>query len=146
MRFRSKVDTWLVVLLAIAGLAALLGSASLLGSGAAGALGVAILTTLVALGLPVWLLFATHYTFEGNELRIQGGPLRWTVPVDQIHSVRPSRSVWSSPALSLDRLRIDYGKGRWILISPEDREGFLAELAARRSSNSQPRNEVGSPA
>jgi hypothetical protein len=33
--------------------------------------------------------------------------------------------------LSLDRLRIDYGRARSILISPEDARGFLNELERR---------------
>jgi len=136
MRFHSKIDVWLVVLVAGAAVAALLGSASLLRTGVNGALPIAALTTLLVLGLPIWLLAATYYSFEGKVLRIQGGPFRWIVPIEQIRSVTPSRALWSSPALSLDRLRIDYGKGRWILISPADKEGFLRELSARRSDTS----------
>ena len=133
MRFRSKIDTWLVVLVAVSAVAALLGVLSLAIQGASVAILIAALATLLALALPVWLIAATHYSFEGNELHIQGGPFRWIVPIEQIHSVKPSRSLLSSPALSLDRLRIDYGKGRWILISPADKERFLDELSARRS-------------
>lgn len=40
----------------------------------------------------------------------------------------------ASPALSLDRLKIEYGQGHWIMISPRDREGFLRELESRRSA------------
>ena len=140
MRFRSKIDIWLVVLVVIAGVAALLGSVSLLRSGASGALLVAAFTTLLTLALPIWLLAATYYSFEGNVLLIRGGPFRWSVPIDQIHTVTPSRALWSSPALSLDRLKIEYGMGRWILISPADKEGFLGELSARRSNNSLERS------
>jgi hypothetical protein len=39
--------------------------------------------------------------------------------------------VLSSPALSLDRLKIDYSDARSIMISPEDRERFLADLKSR---------------
>jgi hypothetical protein len=40
----------------------------------------------------------------------------------------------TSPAFSLDRLRIEYGRGRWIMISPRDKDGFLRELEVRRSA------------
>jgi len=46
----------------------------------------------------------------------------------EIHSVESSKSVLSSPALSSDRLEIFYGKGKRILISPADREGFIAAI------------------
>ena len=35
----------------------------------------------------------------------------------------------SGPALSLDRLRIDYGRGRSLLVSPKERERFVSELS-----------------
>jgi hypothetical protein len=38
----------------------------------------------------------------------------------------------SSPACSLGRLRIEYGRSRSILISPKNREDFLRELEAHR--------------
>jgi hypothetical protein len=38
-----------------------------------------------------------------------------------------------APALSLDRLRIDYGDGRSLMISPADKQGFLCDFAARRA-------------
>ena len=43
----------------------------------------------------------------------------------------------------LDRLRIDYGRGRAIMISPEDKRGFLIELERR---SGPPGVEVGAPA
>ena len=47
-----------------------------------------------------------------------------------IAGVRPTRSALSSPALSLDRLRIDHGAGgrRTVLVSPADRAGFVQAL------------------
>jgi hypothetical protein len=44
-----------------------------------------------------------------------------------------SRSPFSSPALSLDRLQIDYGAGKSILISPADKEGFIEAIEECRS-------------
>ena len=48
-----------------------------------------------------------------------------------IREVRPTTNPLSAPALSLDRLRIDYEEGgrvRSLLVSPKDKEGFLQEL------------------
>jgi hypothetical protein len=48
-----------------------------------------------------------------------------------IRTVTPTRNPLSSPALSLDRLRIDYGRGRRIMVSPRDPGAFLRELRRR---------------
>jgi hypothetical protein len=63
---------------------------------------------------------------------VRSGPFRWTIALDDIHAVTPSRDLRSGPALSLDRLRIEYGPGREILISPRDQSGFLHDLEHRR--------------
>ncbi len=75
-----------------------------------------------------WMLLATHYTIDGNSLRIAAGPLRWHVPIDEIVSVERTRSPWSLPALSLDRLRICYSGGKSVMISPADKETFIEAL------------------
>ena len=48
--------------------------------------------------------------------------------IDDITSVRRTRNPLSSPALSMDRLSIRYGKGRRIMISPADQAGFLEAI------------------
>ena len=58
---------------------------------------------------------------------------RWRVPLDQIIEVFPTHNPLSSPALSLDRLRVNYkrpsGGKSWIMISPKDKDRFLDDLA-----------------
>ena len=124
MRFRSKVDVWFYLVFVVAGIGLLFGLFAAVVAGPAPLL-VTLVVTLVALGLPVWLLVTTAYYVEGERLRVRAGPFTWNIPIAEIESVRPSRALWSSPALSFDRLRIDYGSGRWILVSPEDKQGFL---------------------
>lgn len=131
--FRSKVDAWLGAILIAAPILAV---ASILRSavqeGSAVILFLALLAVL-PVGLPLWLLCSTHYTLTAKALDVRCGPLSWHVPLKDIRSVQPTRSPLSSPALSLDRLRIDYGLGRSIMISPSDRERFLRELEDRRT-------------
>jgi hypothetical protein len=132
MRFKSKVDSWLVVVVIVSGMAALAAGAVAFREGTPGSLATLLLIVVLVVALPISLLAATHYTFEETVLRIRSGPFRWTIPLIEIQGVRPSRSLLSSPALSTDRLRIEYGKGKYILISPEDKEGFVRELESRR--------------
>lgn len=131
MRFRSKVDSWLVAVTIVSGMAALAAGAVAFRDGTPGSLATMLLVVALVVALPISLIAATHYTFEGDALRIRSGPFRWTIPLAEIHGARPSRNLISSPALSLDRLRIDYGRGKYILVSPEDKAGFLRELSKR---------------
>jgi hypothetical protein len=42
--------------------------------------------------------------------------------------VAPTRNPLLSPALSMDRLKVSYGKCKSILMSPADKEGFLRAI------------------
>jgi hypothetical protein len=128
-RFASKRDGWLVAVLwgaslvdfAVAGWL-LLGSEPVRGF---------VAPLLLAAGVfQLQLLYTLHYTFEGDALVVRAWPLRWRVPLAAIDSVEPTRNPLSSPALSLDRLLIRYGAKR-IMLSPEDKDGFLRALGAR---------------
>lgn len=133
--YRSKVDIWLFVVLTFAALAALYSAGQTMAAGGTGALMVALLVAVVGVGLPLWLLLSTRYMLLPSHLLVQSGPFKWLVPLADIKSITPSNNPLSSPALSLDRLRIDYGNGRMLLISPRDKEQFLHDIeAARRAA------------
>ena len=54
------------------------------------------------------------------------------ITLASIDEVRPDRNPASAPAWSLDRLRVDYrknGEHAFIMISPEDKDAFVEELA-----------------
>jgi hypothetical protein len=127
-RFKSKIDRWLLYLL----IAVMVFEFVVLGFAATQAQhrGEAIAMIVAALAIAALvgsMLVSTHYTVDGTTLRIACGPFRWKVPIDAIESVEATRNPLSSPALSLDRLRIDYGKRR-IMVSPADKSGFLKAI------------------
>jgi len=128
--FPSKKDTRLVAAVGGTTFACLLGSSLLLTVGTGG-LVVAMPLLLLGVGLPMWLLVATDYRFEGKTLLVRGGPFRWRIRVHEINTVRPTQNLLSSPALSPDRLCIDYGDGKSLMISPCEVDTFLCELQAR---------------
>ncbi len=127
--FRSKVDWWFRVLIGFV-------IATELGVIVGAAISVRdpltttgiILGSLAVVALLLSVLLNTSYTVDRGVLKARSGPLCWKVPLDQIQSVEMTRSALSSPALSLDRLRIRYGKGRFILVSPADKSGFLRAI------------------
>jgi hypothetical protein len=128
MEFRSAVDWWFYAVTAATAVVVALAMFPLLKSGQVGQIAVAGVTALVAVGLPLWLLASTYYRVSAGSLEVRSGPFRWTIPLNEITEVRKSRSALSSPALSLDRMEVKYGRGRSILLSPRDRGGFLKAI------------------
>jgi hypothetical protein len=133
--FRSKVGPWYyLVILFTAGI--MLGSAALPWvydrQSAMLATMVQLPLAVMTIGFELWLLFSTGYTLESTRLLIRSGPFSWTVPLAEIQSITPTRNPLSSPALSLDRLLIRHGKKGQIMISPADKQGFLAAVEAAR--------------
>ena len=126
--FRSKVDSWLVAVLVISAAIALIAVLTV-GIVVAPLASSAIL--LFGVGLPTWVLIATTYTLTPANLNVRSGPFTWRIPLNEIRSVAPTRNPLSSPALSLDRLRIEYGHGKSIMISPAARDEFMHELRRR---------------
>ena len=132
MIFKSAVDWWFY---AIIGISILLGIISLwpiVQIGDSGSIALGVGTSLLTFGLPIWLLLSTEYRIDSNTLFIRSGPFRWTVPIQEIHNIEPSRSVLSSPALSLDRFKITYGSDKQVLVSPKRRDQFIQALGHER--------------
>lgn len=130
MRFGSKIDTWLLLLLigAIAG--QILALWAVWPGDLTNAAKAAVAVLLVAgVLLVVSLLLRTHYTVSDGQLHIVSGPFAWTIAIADITAIEPSRNPLSSPALSLDRLKISHGPGKYILVSPADKDGFLKAIA-----------------
>ncbi len=130
-RHRSKVDWWVWVLSAV---------------------GIVVGVSYVALGLvvrriPWWVLgiyalsaalvvsvsLPLDYDISEDRLMVRMGFMRWRIPLESIRSAAPSKAPWKAPAMSMDRLRIQYRHGGAecsILISPADKERFLDDLVA----------------
>ena len=128
-RYKSKVDGWIAVVLAIAIVAQTVG----IGAAALQSPDPLVTTVLILVGVAVsaliiWLTLGTHYTVDRRKLTIAAGPFRWKVNIDDITSVEATRNPLSSPALSLDRIMIRYGKSRRIMVSPADKAGFLKAI------------------
>jgi hypothetical protein len=88
---------------------------------------------LVALGfsvaLIVWLYVSTEYVVTADGLRVRSGPVYSRIDAKLIDRVRPTKSILSAPALSLDRLEVSGSFGS-IVVSPSDKTGFVRALKA----------------
>ena len=121
--YASERDRWLVVIGLGATALSVVSVAPLLLTNIAASIKLVTGTLLIlTVALVIWVYVATYYVVEAGELLIRSGPFRWRIHISEIHRISSTRSPWSSPALSLNRLRLDYGDGKWILLSPKRRE------------------------
>jgi len=88
----------------------------------------AVPVMLLGVCLPLSLLFFTAYRLNDAFLRIRSGVFTWEIPIHTISKVELTNDPASSPALSLDRVRIEYGHTKSVVISPLDKDQFLRDL------------------
>jgi Bacterial PH domain len=85
----------------------------------------------VALGfstaLIVWLYVSTEYVVSDQGLRVRSGPIDSRIDAKLIERVRPTRTILSAPALSLDRLEVSGAFGS-VVVSPADKGAFVRAL------------------
>jgi hypothetical protein len=130
VRFRSKVDWWIGLLV---GGALLFGPVALALAGEWAVLPLTLLAPVIV----AFLCWPCDYTLMEDHLLVRSGLVKWRVPYGQIEHVYPTRNPLSSPAWSLDRLAIKYGK-KWVMVSPEDKLDFLRLLMERAGLKPQP--------
>lgn len=71
----------------------------------------------------------TWYKIDGSVLYIRSGFVyRNEIEISTIKKISSTRSFFSAPALSLDRLEVLYNKFDMVVISPENKEEFFTEL------------------
>ena len=99
--------------------------------------GAPIAATLTMVGIMVpTIAFTLHIFFrttyrinDKNELLIKCGFLHNSVvDILKIKSIHKTKNPISSPAASLDRIELKYGKWDSVIISPEDKIEFVNEL------------------
>jgi len=130
--FSSKVDAWVAVAIASGPVAAL---AAAIGGSVSGAPGTAIVGWLMVVAvaaLYVLVVWPIAYELHPTELVIRFGRVRTRIAYGDIRGVEPSRSLVAGPSYSTDRLAIDRGgRGLPVLVSPANRDRFLADLDMR---------------
>jgi hypothetical protein len=129
--YRSKIDAWVAILLLGLPIPMLFVSWKLIHDAVPGRWFIVFPILVLGAALPISLLVSTKYTITSDSLWIRSGLFKWEIPLHEISAVVATRSPLSSPALSLDRIRIDYGKGKSVMISPLNKADFLLELQSR---------------
>ena len=126
MWFKSKIDVWLGALILASNMLVLRAAYSIV----AQPYGIfeAVVLIVLGTGLPLWIFTSTDYYVANENLWIHCGPFKWKIFTPSISKIEFSRSWMSSPALSLDRIRIEYDGGKSIMISPKEKTKFLAAM------------------
>lgn len=123
MKYRSKIDIWLAaviiaVLLFVAAPLLLIGFSWM---------GFAALVLPLAFVVDTYV--NTYYMVCGEVLIVRCGFLmKSRYNIREISRISATRTLISSPALSLDRLCIKIGRNDEVIISPADRKGFIDAL------------------
>lgn len=129
--FPSKRDWWIVGLIWLGVTVSLVGGIiPLVVSGASWAEIILVVSLLVGMDwLMLWVLYGTGYTITPDRLFIRCGPFTFRVILNEINEITPTRNPLSSPACSLDRLKVVYGLSQQsIMISPADKSAFLPAI------------------
>ncbi|MCA9025001.1 MAG: PH domain-containing protein [Planctomycetaceae bacterium] len=134
--YPSKRDPWLVVLLWVAILIQIVvGILIWMTPGRPVEQWIVTGLVVVSAMFSLHVLYGTAYDLTNEELKVRCGVLRWRVPLASIRRIAPTRSLWSGPALSLERLEVRYDRARWPLyISPDDPERLTQDIVDRCAS------------
>lgn len=84
-----------------------------------------------------WPILNTRYIIDDEYLIIHSMFLKWKIKRSDIQGISTTNNSVASPALSLDRLKVDYikdGKSKFVLISPKAKTAFLTALGVSLQS------------
>lgn len=122
MKFRSRVSV-VMPILAIA----LLAVPMVLNTGSGQYIEVIVEAVLVLFILATFL--SLRYTIDGDKLYISEYGFRiHTYDINKLVSITPTRTLLSAPAASLKRIKLDFGCGSPLVISPAGQEEFIAGI------------------
>ena len=77
------------------------------------------------------IFLSTIYTIDGGKLKIRSGIIPYRpVNISEIREISKTKSLWSSPAPSFDRIVIKYGQNRSVIVSPKDKVSFARDLSS----------------
>ena len=87
------------------------------------------LTGAVSAIITIAFTLPCRYTLLKDTLSIRCGLICYQVPLSDIQSVEPSRTIVSGPALSMNRVLVKTEKRQYIL-SPRERGQFIEDLCS----------------
>ncbi len=90
-------------------------------------IGVAIILPVIFFVIHIFA--TTNYTINGNSLIVKSGFIfNKTIDINTIKKISETNNPISSPAASIDRLELLYGKYESVLISPKQKQDFINNI------------------
>ncbi|SFD03299.1 PH domain-containing protein [Bacillus sp. UNCCL81] len=135
MKFKVKKNPLLVVL--ILSLIPIIISVPIISIIEADRTGIILSLVVFVFLLPIlivlaWALFNTYHELTETEFKSKFGFITIIIPYNEIRTVSFSNNPISSPAWTFKRLKIEYKKYGFDLLSlPENEENFLQEIKKR---------------
>jgi len=131
--FKSKLDPWIAVVLVLVPLAQFVALLQAISSGERDGLIAGLFGLAFVAGIYLLVVVPVRYGIASDALLVHFGVVRQRIQFDSIREIRPTRALWSSAALSIDRLAIRTGRGPLglTLISPVRRDEFIGLLSSR---------------
>ncbi len=134
--FRSKIDWWVLgFIIAMTGLLLQL-LVTMYAKGTMQEYTEHTAVYILTIAVLWWPILNTRYVVQEDTLIIHCLLFKWVIPVVSIEKITKTNHSISSPALSLNRLKIEYlkeGKSKYILVSPRNQQGFCQALQQKNS-------------
>lgn len=128
--YRAKIDLLYLLILMSAELVILIATYLVITKGLS-PLNLVLVGFFIIIGVGIaWMILGIRYIVDDRWLKIQMGPFRTKVFLSKIQSISSTRSILSSWAVSVDRLKIRTRRGVYD-ISPKHPEGFTQTIHTR---------------
>ena len=127
LNFKSKKDVWLSVL--IWGVIILIFFIMITEQNI-----VVYIVGILNNALLLWLWFGTSYRIDDEKLIVRSGPFKSTIDIKTIKKLKATKTLLAGPALSLDRIEIQYKTYDTVIVSPKDKIEFIETLLIKNNS------------
>lgn len=84
--------------------------------------------------LLLWIWFGTSYRIDDEALIVRSGPFKSTIDIKTIKKLKATKTLLAGPALSLDRIEIQYKTYDTVIVSPKDKIEFIETLLIKNNS------------
>src|SRR5699024_4369479 len=81
--------------------------------------------------LLLWLWFGTNYKIDDEDLIVRSGPFKSTIDIKSIKKLRATKKLLAGPALSIDRLEIQYKRYDSVSVSRNAESKFSEFLLSK---------------
>lgn len=84
--------------------------------------------------LLLWLWFGTSYKIDDENLIVKNGLFKSTIDIKSIKKLRATKTLLAGPALSIDRIEIQYKRYDSVIVSPKEKNKFIESLLSKNKS------------